>query len=596
MAAQRKFEIVWLGDTKSFDRSLDNVNKGVGKSEGKFKKFGKAAAIGLGGGLVAAGAAMKSFAEQAMESEKSQARMETQLKALGIDYGKHAGQIDEVIQKHSRLAGLDDEELQDSFTNIVRVTGDVNKALKLNGLAADFARAKGMDVAKAGELIGKVAGGNTGILSRYGIQLEKGATAQEALATLQKKFAGQAKAYGETAGGAQDRFRVAVENLQEAFGKKLLPIISKVVMAVSGFIEEIQNGTGAGGRFIKWVREAAADIAAFAGKVDDALGISKVVWPAIVKLIESLATTVRGVVNVIKGIIDGDFSLVWDGAKKIVSGTWDAIKTVISVAVHAIVTVVKTVLGGLLGVVRDIFEGIADKIRDVWRNIRDFIGNRIDDIVGAVAAIPGRLAQISGNLFEKVKDGMRAAWDFVRDRAGDIVGAIVGLPGRIAAYSGNFFEKIKDGIAAAKDAVVERVVQIVGAVQSIPGLLTAWLSKAGKFFVGVGQAIARSIRTGLGDLADWIADAITSPLKKVAGFAIKKAQGGFVPFGQIAQVGELGRENIMPVPGGVVIEQASQSGGGGAGGGNVYIDKYVAHNDSDAATLARELGWRLATG
>jgi hypothetical protein len=153
--------------------------------------------------------------------------MVTQLKASGIAYKAHAKQIDNVIQKTSRLSGLDDEDLQDSFTNIVRVTGDVNKSLKLTGLAADFARAKHMDVAKAGEIVGKVAGGNTGILSRYGIQIDKGATATEALGKLQQKFKGQAEAYGKTTAGSMDRVSVATENLGEQVGAKLTPLLAK---------------------------------------------------------------------------------------------------------------------------------------------------------------------------------------------------------------------------------------------------------------------------------------------------------------------------------------------------------------------------------
>jgi hypothetical protein len=82
----------------------------------------------------------------------------------GISYRAHAAEIDRVIQKTSQLAGLDDEDLQDAFTNIVRVTGNVNKSLQRRARGG-LRRAKHMDVAKAGEIVGKVAGGNTGILS-----------------------------------------------------------------------------------------------------------------------------------------------------------------------------------------------------------------------------------------------------------------------------------------------------------------------------------------------------------------------------------------------------------------------------------------------
>jgi hypothetical protein len=58
--------------------------------------------------------------DAAMDAQKSQARLEAQLKASGISFRAHAKEIDAVIQKHSQLAGLDDEDLQDAFTNIVR--------------------------------------------------------------------------------------------------------------------------------------------------------------------------------------------------------------------------------------------------------------------------------------------------------------------------------------------------------------------------------------------------------------------------------------------------------------------------------------------
>jgi hypothetical protein len=72
---------------------------------------------------------LKKSADAAIEAERSQAKLVTQLKASGISYRDHAKEIDRVIQATSRLSGIDDEDLQDSFTNIVRVTGDVNKSL-----------------------------------------------------------------------------------------------------------------------------------------------------------------------------------------------------------------------------------------------------------------------------------------------------------------------------------------------------------------------------------------------------------------------------------------------------------------------------------
>jgi hypothetical protein len=165
--------------------------------------------------------------------------LQAQLKAIGISYKAHAKQIDEVIQKHSRLAGLDDEDLQDAFTNLVRSTGKVNSRAEGHGLVADLARAKHIDVAKAGELVAKVHAGNTGVLKRYGIafdpvtkprrtrsrratkhatdeqiraakEADKQPPAQKPLALCAAKFSGQAEAYGKTTAGAMERAGVAV--------------------------------------------------------------------------------------------------------------------------------------------------------------------------------------------------------------------------------------------------------------------------------------------------------------------------------------------------------------------------------------------------
>ena len=269
--------------TLAAERDIDRFSR---RSGDRLKGFAGAAAVAGGAagiGLLTVG--LTSSVRAAIEAEKTQARLEAQLKASGVSYEKHADEIERVIQKHSRLAGLDDEDLTDAFTNIVRVTGDVDKSLRLTGLAADFARAKHIDVAKAGEIVGKVAGGNTGILSRYGIQIEKGATASEALAALQGKFAGQAEAYGKTTGGSMDRMRVATENLQEKLGNALAPTVTEVADGLTEFIGEMESGTGTGGKFAK----TAGDIAHDVGDVVKTIGKFVEKHPEVVKVAAAMA-------------------------------------------------------------------------------------------------------------------------------------------------------------------------------------------------------------------------------------------------------------------------------------------------------------------
>lgn len=275
--ASRDLRVNIIADTRGYNRAVASASLSTDKLGTRMDRFKQVASTAF----KVAGAAAGFYAVKlgkdavlaAVEAEKSQARLRAQLDALDISFRKHAGEIDRVIQKHSQLSGLDDEDLQDAFTNIIRVTGEVNKSLRLTGLAADFARAKQMDVAKAGELVGKVAGGNIGILARYGVVLKDGATAAEALAELQRRFGGQAEAYGKTAAGSVDRLSVAWENVQERLGQKLLPVLVDVSKWLLRLIGDWENSRGTMGNVrraigdtvdaFKWLVEAVKDAAAW---------------------------------------------------------------------------------------------------------------------------------------------------------------------------------------------------------------------------------------------------------------------------------------------------------------------------------------------
>jgi hypothetical protein len=259
-------------DQKRLQRETDNTVRSQGRLRTAFGSVsaGGAGVFAAAGGGYALYAGLKSIISASGEAEASSARLKTQVEALGRDYDKHAEKIDRVIQKTSLLAGLDDEELADAFTNIARTSGSVQDGLEGIGIAADIARARGIDVAKAGDLVGKVYAGNFTALKRYGIVLEENATTEEAVAAIQEKFAGQARARGRTQQGAIDRLKVAWENLQETLGKRVAPIVTDVANKLGKFITQMAEGEGAGGRFVEKLEQVWKVIRAVAERFDEA--------------------------------------------------------------------------------------------------------------------------------------------------------------------------------------------------------------------------------------------------------------------------------------------------------------------------------------
>ena len=269
----RKIEVQILGDSRDLERAYGRAGKassGFGSMLGGALKTGAiAAAAGIGIAVVA----VDKFAKAAIAEQAVDARMVSQLKALGVNYDQHAAHISHVINSEEKLSGFTKEDLVGSFTALARVTkGDVNAALTDNAIVADIARGKNIELSAATMIYTKAALGNVGALRRQGFDVQKVTTATDALrdshgkvtqamkdqakasdlaatkaslvATLQQKFAGQAAAYGNTAAGAMDRFHNAVHDTEVSLGRGLLPTIAKVAGVGASLISHLQESLG----------------------------------------------------------------------------------------------------------------------------------------------------------------------------------------------------------------------------------------------------------------------------------------------------------------------------------------------------------------
>lgn len=303
------------GDNSGLKREVRESQAALGRLNASGSKvFAGAGKAGLAGAAVGIGALGAASVKAAMDAEASQARVQKMLANAGISWAEHGAQIEKTIQAHSKLTGFDDEELSESFANMVRTTKDVNKALELNALASDIARTKGMSLDAAQKLVARTYNDNLTGLNKLGIKTKDVANGQEALALLQKSFAGQAEAYGKTTAGQADRIKVAWENFQEAFGARIMPAVAKAMEIIT----DILNGD--------WAK-------AWAGiKV-----VAKKALDGVVELLKNLAGRVgsaaksaglaitRGILNGLIGLAEGVLRLVVAPVNAVIAGINSAI-------------------------------------------------------------------------------------------------------------------------------------------------------------------------------------------------------------------------------------------------------------------------------
>ena len=238
----------------------DEATKVVTGLRGQFEKFRKDAVtgFGLGAGIGVFNAARMAIGEvtdflgdsarMAAEEEAEIIRLTASLEANARGWDGNVAAVETWIQTNMRATAFADSEQRDALTKLVGVTGDLTEAQGLLTTAMDLARFRGMDLAAAGDLIGKVYAGNLGTLSKYGIVLDKGATATEALAEIQRRAKGQAIAFGASNQGAAERAKIAWSDAQESIGGDLTDLMrqwDEFVFGVATGISDMFPGPGA---------------------------------------------------------------------------------------------------------------------------------------------------------------------------------------------------------------------------------------------------------------------------------------------------------------------------------------------------------------
>lgn len=185
------------------------------------------------GGVAALSVGMASAVENARKDEQSQRLLGAALEANIPHWDGNTEAIERIIDSRLKL-GFTDEAQRESLRQLVAQTKDQTVALDLQRTAMDLARLRNIDLTTASTLLGKVYGGNIGILARYGIQLDKGTTSTEAIAEITKRAAGQAEAWSEGLEGQSAALGIALDEASEKIGYMVTGPLTELV----GFLND----------------------------------------------------------------------------------------------------------------------------------------------------------------------------------------------------------------------------------------------------------------------------------------------------------------------------------------------------------------------
>lgn len=410
-----------------FDTAVnDQVSGRLDRIKAKFQDLGKtsagqgvimgasAAAVTKGLGLLdrAADAALNvlkdSFAA-AQQEEISVRKLDAALRANIENWDGNTDAIEKTLAARMRLGFADDEQ-RESLAVLTTVTKDATKALDLQRTAMDLARLRNMDLGAASELLGKVYAGNTGILSRYGIQLAKGTSATEAIAEIQRRARGQAEAYANTNEGKLLASQIKVGEAMEKLGAILIPIAAEVFPKLAdAAVFVVEN--------IAKVGDVAAKVLGPLAAMNDFIGAIPGPWHKSAEEVaaeaERIRQTIKGVSgyvstvtkpiseNIAEGLRSGKY-VVRNGAVILAS----ELPTAVDAAHDEAVRIARKTPG-------DIAEAIRNR-RAAWQDAVDQLGQDLENEMTSAAEMAAIRAALIG---DELTRGLRSKDPAVKAQA-----------------------------------------------------------------------------------------------------------------------------------------------------------------------------------
>ena len=225
-------------ETKNLSSNTDKHTVSLGKM---------VAAVGLGNLAFSAAQKAVSFVtttikdsiKAAKDAEVSQEKVNATLRTLKLSHDEVAKAMHRAAVGAQELA-FDDEDAAESMAKLLQVTGNSATAQRAFSAAMDLSRMKGIDLASATQQINLALDGNGKVLSELNVQVPKNASQMDVLGLVLQRVGGQAEGFANSAEGANERYKVSMENLQEKIGGFVLPVVTNFFNTVSRFISSSQ--------------------------------------------------------------------------------------------------------------------------------------------------------------------------------------------------------------------------------------------------------------------------------------------------------------------------------------------------------------------
>lgn len=284
-----------VGELEAVLKVRDQMTPALQKAKGGLGGFASAmgpVVVGLGAVASAAYSVVSALKAQDVQIEAIN-KMNIALANQGNLLPGTSKRLQEYASELQGVTKYGDEATIDLMARLAGYGMEEEKIREVTKATQDMATATGVDLKAAADLMGKAFAGETSMLSRYGIMIDKNLPKTEkfaaALEQVQTRFGGQAEAAAQTFTGRMTQLGNALGDTWEAVGKLFgsLGAGMDIWPTVIGWVEKLTKFIGTDlvlvigelrARWIEmgaWMAEGAAKIMDVLGKLPARLGGDK---------------------------------------------------------------------------------------------------------------------------------------------------------------------------------------------------------------------------------------------------------------------------------------------------------------------------------
>jgi hypothetical protein len=453
------------------------------------------------GATIGASAAIRTIASEYQEAAKVGAQTNAVLKSTGGVANVTAKQVGDLSTAISAKTGIDDEQIQSSANLLLTFTKVRNEAGRGNDIFSQATRTI-TDMSVALGQTGKASAVQLGkalndpikgitALSRVGVSFTKQQKAQITtlvnsgqtlkaqkiiLRELNTEFGGSAKA----AATPIDLLKTNINNLAESLGMMAAPTVNKGIKALATFVGQMSSGTGAGGKFVRTVKQIGSTIKATVG-------------PPLVATVKALKAFINGMregtgaggkfAAAMVSVYDAGKSTV--GAIRNLVAGFRAGKTWAVLATAAIASLAAGITTAL--VVTKLTKAFkAARAAVIGFNIA-LAANPVGLVVVAIAALAAGayVAYRKFATFRRIVNGafgaLKSIASWVRSHWKVVLVGLTGPLGAAALLVASNFGRIKRAVGSAVSFILRRLDDILGGFSSVISVGSKIPGLGGKF-------------------------------------------------------------------------------------------------------------------